>query len=150
MMVEAAWGLTPARSGRKAPLAAKRRDHMRDAIHQQQFLNVIERDEGERRFRAALDMSPLEAESVPLAKAWGRVLAEDVLAAVDVPGFDRSNMDGFAVRAEDTFGASEDAPRRLRLNAEAIATGVPPRELVAPGTASPIATGGMLPRGSDA
>src|SRR3990172_6368032 len=59
-------------------------------------------------------------------------------------------MDGFAVRAGDTFGASEQAPRRLRLNAESIPTGVVPRLEVLAGTASSIATGGMLPRGADA
>src|SRR5258706_16215808 len=105
-------------------------------IEQQQFLNVIERDEAERRFQAALDLSSLEAEEVTLAEAWGRVLAEDIFAPVDVPGFDRSNMDGFAVHSADTFGASEDSPRRLKLNSEVIATGVAPRERVAPGTAS--------------
>ena len=59
-------------------------------------------------------------------------------------------MDGFAVRAADTFGASEDQPVRLRLNAESIATGVAPAVEVTGGTATSIATGGMLPRGADA
>src|SRR5262249_4124006 len=70
-------------------------------MQQEQFLDVLDRDEAERRFRAALDLRPLEAEEVPLAELLGRVLAEDVVAPVDVPSFDRSNMDGFAVRAED-------------------------------------------------
>ena len=64
---------------------------------------------------------------MPLADALGRVLADDVVAPLDVPGFDRSNVDGFAVRAADTFGASEDEPRTLRLNAEMLATGIAPR-----------------------
>jgi len=80
---------------------------MSDALRQQQFLDVIDRDEAERRFRAALDPRPLEPEPVPLAAALGRVLAADVAAPIDVPGFDRSNVDGFAVRAADTFGAGE-------------------------------------------
>jgi putative molybdopterin biosynthesis protein len=117
---------------------------------QTQFLHVLDRDEAERRWRAAIDAAPLAAERVPLAAALGRVLAEDVRAGVDVPGFDRSNMDGFAVRAEDTFGAAEEAPARLRLAAETIPTGVAPKGEVAPGTAMAIATGGMLPRGADA
>jgi putative molybdopterin biosynthesis protein len=117
---------------------------------QQQFLDVIDRDEAERRFRAALDLRPLDAESVPLAEALGRVLAADVVAPLDVPSFDRSNVDGFAVQATDTFGASEDRPRTLRLNAETLATGIEPREPVRPGTATAIATGAMLPRGADA
>ena len=95
-------------------------------MKQQQFLEVLDRDEAERRWRAAIDLAPLPPESVPLERALGRVLAEDVRAAVDVPGFDRSNMDGFAVRAEDSYGASEEEPVRLRLNRETIATGVVP------------------------
>jgi putative molybdopterin biosynthesis protein len=123
---------------------------MTDALHQQQFLDVIDRDEAERRFRAVLDVSPLEAETVPLSAALGRVLAGDVTAPLDVPGFDRSNVDGFAVQAADTFGATEDRPRTLILNAETVATGLQPRLAVAAGTATAIATGGMLPRGADA
>src|SRR5206468_9412005 len=95
------------------------------AFVQQQFLEVIDRDEAERRFRAALDLSPLEAEEVALAGALGRVLAADVTAPLDVPSFDRSNVDGFAVQAADTFGASEDSPCLLALNAEVIAPGAP-------------------------
>jgi putative molybdopterin biosynthesis protein len=123
---------------------------MSDAHRQQQFLDVIDRDEAERRFRAALDLRPLEAETVPLSEALGRVLAGDIVAPLDVPSFDRSNVDGFAVQAADTFGASEDRPRSLRINAECLATGVEPREPVRPGTATAIATGAMLPRGTDA
>lgn len=119
-------------------------------MKQQQFLEVLDRDEAERRWRALIDSEPLDPERVRLDEALGRVLAEDVRSEVDVPGFDRSNMDGFAVRAEDTFGASEEAPLRLRANAESIPTGVLPRLEVKPGTATPIATGGMLPRGADA
>ena len=117
---------------------------------QTQFLEVLDRDEAERRWREAIDAAPLGSERVPLAAALGRVLAEDVRAAVDVPGFDRSNMDGFAVRAEDTFGAAEETPVRLRLAAETIPTGVAPKSEVAQGAAMAIATGGMLPRGADA
>jgi putative molybdopterin biosynthesis protein len=119
-------------------------------VKQEQFLEVLDRDEAERRWRAAIDTAPLPAEEVALDRALGRVLAESVRAEVDVPGFDRSNMDGFAVRAQDTFGATEEAPRRLRLGVESIPTGFVPRLEVLPGTASSIATGGMLPRGADA
>jgi putative molybdopterin biosynthesis protein len=119
-------------------------------MQQDQFLDVIDRDEAERRFRAALDLRPLAAAEVALADALGRVLAADVVAPLDVPGFDRANVDGFAVRAEDTFGASEDDPRTLRLNAEVLATGVEPRRAVEPGTATAIATGAIVPRGADA
>src|SRR4030081_11204 len=117
---------------------------------QQQFLDVIDRDEAERRFSAALDLRPLETEIVPLAEALGRVLAGDVIAPLDVPSFDRSNVDGFAVCAADPFGASEDKPLPLRLSAEILSTGMAPRETVKTGWATAIATGAMLPRGADA
>ncbi len=119
-------------------------------MKQQQFLEVIERDEAERRWRATLDIAAVPSETVALEEALGRVLSEDIRADVDVPGFDRSNMDGFAVRAEDTYGATEIEPVLLRLNSETIPTGVAPSQEVLPGTATSIATGGMLPRGADA
>jgi putative molybdopterin biosynthesis protein len=117
---------------------------------QEQFLNVLDRDEAERRFRAAFDASPRGIDRVTLDEALGRDLAIDVLAPVDVPSFDRSNVDGFAVIAEDTFGASEEVPRRLRLADEVIHTGVVPNTVVRHGEAVAIATGGMMPRGADA
>ena len=85
-----------------------------------------------------------------LGQAVGRVLAEDVIATVDVPGFDRSNVDGFALRASDTAGATAAEPRVLTLNAEVLTPGVESRLPVLPGTATVIATGGMIPRGADA
>ena len=117
---------------------------------QEQFLQVLDRDEAERRFRAALDLAPLGAETIPLDSALGRVLAADVLSPVDVPSFDRSNVDGFAVVAEDTFGASEEVPRSVLLGDEEIHTGVIPATVIQPGKAVLIATGGMVPRGADA
>ena len=117
---------------------------------QEQFLEVVDRDEAERRFHAAIRLAPLGDERAAAAQALGRVLAADVVAAVDVPGFDRSNLDGFAVRAADTYGATEERPRKLHLLRELAASGVVPTSEVAPGTALPIATGGMLPRGADA
>ncbi len=117
---------------------------------QDQFLDVIDRDEAERRFRQALSLVPLGAETIPLHDALGRSLADDVLARVDVPSFDRSNFDGFAVRASDTFGASEMSPRTLRLRTESLDAGTPATGFLASGEAIAIATGGMLPRGADA
>src|ERR1051325_6379402 len=117
---------------------------------QEQFLQVLDRDEAERRFRAAIDTKPRGIERVPLDAALGRVLAADVVSPVDVPSFDRSNVDGFAVVAGDTFGASEEVPRVVRLADEEIHTGVVPRTAIHPGEAVLIATGGMVPRGADA
>jgi putative molybdopterin biosynthesis protein len=94
---------------------------------QEQFLQVLDRDEAERRFRAAIDLTPRGAESVPLVAALGRVLATDVVSLVDVPSFDRSNVDGFAVVSEDTYGAAEEVPRWVQLDGEAIHTGMTPK-----------------------
>lgn len=117
---------------------------------QSQFLTVIDRDEAERRFHAVLDLRPLAGEMVPLDAALGRVLAEDVRSPVDVPSFDRSNVDGYAVRAADTFGASEQRPRELVLLSATISPGEKPADEVGSGQAILIATGAMLPRGADA
>ena len=117
---------------------------------QQQFLHVVDRDEAERRFHEVISLEPLGEELVPLDAALGRVLARDVVAAVDVPSFDRSNFDGYAVRAADTYRASEEHPQRVELLDEVLASGVEPRGEVVAGTAMSIATGGMLPRGADA
>jgi putative molybdopterin biosynthesis protein len=123
---------------------------VRAAARQEQFLEVVSEDEARRRFATALVPRPLGPETVPLGLALGRVLAEDVVAGVDVPGFDRSIVDGFAVRSADTLAASEVSPVRLRLNPEVLACGHPPALAVEPGSTSVIATGGMMPRGADA
>lgn len=117
---------------------------------QTQFLDVITRDEASARFRAHLSLAPLGSETVPLAAALDRVLARDIVATVDVPGFDRSNVDGFAIVASDSFGAMEERPRSVVLNDELLSPGVVPAATVTAGRATPIATGGMLPRGADA
>jgi putative molybdopterin biosynthesis protein len=119
-------------------------------LEQEQFLQVLDRDEAERRFRAAIDLTPRSIELLPLDAALGRVLAADVVSPVDVPSFDRSNVDGFAVVAEDTFGASEEVPRTVLLSEEEIRTGTVPTAVIQPGKAVLIATGGMVPRGADA
>ncbi|MFL5268849.1 MAG: molybdopterin biosynthesis protein [Stellaceae bacterium] len=117
---------------------------------QEQFLDVVDRDEAARRFHNHLRLAPVGSELVPLAQALGRILARAVVAEVDVPGFDRASVDGFAVRADDTAGASEREPQRLILNPEILTPGKEPELPVAPGTATLIATGGMVPRGADA
>jgi len=125
-------------------------DAVKRAARQEQFLEVVSATEARRRFEACIDRSPLGAETVPLAGTLSRVLAADVIAPVDAPPFDRSNVDGFAVRGADTVGSSDGAPKRLALNAEVIACGVAPEIDVMPGTATAIATGGVIPRGADA
>ena len=123
---------------------------VRAAAQQEQFLEVVSAEEAHARFEQHLNLSPLAGETVPLAEALARVLAHDVVAAVDAPPFDRSNVDGFALRASDTVGASDTTPRLFRLNAEVITCGYAPELEVAPCTATTIATGGVIPRGADA
>ena len=123
---------------------------VRAAARQEQFLEVISPEQARTRFAEHIDLKPLAGETVPLTQALSRVLAHDVVAAVDAPPFDRSNVDGFAVRAADTIGANDTNPKVLRLNGEVIACGHAPALEVAPGTATAIATGGVIPRGADA
>jgi len=118
-------------------------------MKQQQFLNLASAEEAEERFWKAVQPQPLGEELVLLENAHGRILACDVLARHNVPYFDRSNFDGIALRAEDTFGAQETAPVLLTLNPEILSCGVVPQEELAPGTATTISTGGVLPRGAD-
>lgn len=119
-------------------------------LQQQQFLQVIDREEAAKRFNRYVLAKPLGAETIPLAEALERVLSAPVIAPVDVPGFDRASVDGFAVRATDTVGAGELTPATLRVNREVLTPGIAPQLVISPGSATPIATGGMLPRGADA
>jgi len=99
---------------------------------------------------ASLDgAAPLPAEEVPLTAAAGRVTAAAVISEVDVPSFARATMDGYAVRAADTFGASAYSPVVLRLDGESM-PGQDPAGEVTPGTAQRIMTGAPLPPGADA
>ncbi|BBA35010.1 molybdenum cofactor synthesis protein [Methylocaldum marinum] len=125
-------------------------DDLRRAARQEQFLDVIDRTEAAARFHAHLRLEPSGCETVPLGDALGRVLARTVKAPVDAPGFDRASVDGFAVQSGDTYGASDETPAVLSLNPEVLAPGVEPGLAVAAGSATAIATGGMLPRGADA
>jgi molybdopterin molybdotransferase len=88
-------------------------------------------------------------ETVALAQAHARVPAEPVHAPHDLPGFARSTVDGYAVRAADTYGASEGLPSYLEVTG-AVAMGRAPEGVVAPGSAVAIPTGGVIPEGADA
>ncbi|HOT07349.1 MAG TPA: molybdopterin-binding protein [Methanotrichaceae archaeon] len=89
------------------------------------------------------------AATVPLTEALGRVLAVPAISQIEVPGFDRAAMDGYAVRALDTVEAREDRPIRVRL-VGAVGMGQSPDVEVAAGCAAEISTGGMMPKGADA
>ena len=100
--------------------------------------------------RVAEELTPERSvEEVPLTEARGRVLAESVESPIGVPGFDRSLMDGYAMRAEDTYGADEAEPAVLRV-VGAVSAGEPPDVTVDEGEAAEIATGAPIPEGADA
>jgi putative molybdopterin biosynthesis protein len=125
-------------------------DAVRAAARQEQFLEVVSPEEAQARFLRHLDLAPLGHERVSLLASLGRVVSADIEAPIDTPPFDRSNVDGFAVRAADTAGATEAQPKRHLLNNEVLACGTAPAIAVESGTATAIATGGVLPRGADA
>jgi molybdopterin molybdotransferase len=95
------------------------------------------------------NFSALPVQSLPLAEGLGRVVAQELISPEDLPHFTRATMDGFALRARDTFGASEAVPALLTLSGE-IAMGQEVTEPVKFGHCFRIATGGMLPPGADA
>lgn len=96
------------------------------------------------------EFTPLrKIERVPLDQSYGRVLAIDIVANQDIPPFHRSSVDGYAVRARDSFGASESMPVPLTL-VEEIKMGIQPEFTLSANQASYIPTGGQLPEGSDA
>ncbi len=112
-------------------------------------MRVVTRTVEAHRAVVAALIAPQPTELVPHAQARGRVLAEDLVAAVSLPSFENSAMDGYAVRAAEVAGASEDAPVELPVGADIPAgrTDVPPLE---PGTAHRIMTGAPMPVGADA
>src|SRR6202795_1406683 len=122
----------------------------RDGVDQDQFLTILSREDALARFEAALFPRAIARQRRPVAEAIGRTLAQDIVAPIDVPPFDRSNVDGFAVRSADLASAGEATPVRVKLNDEIIACGTAPTRPVLSGTATSIATGGPLPRGADA
>jgi molybdopterin molybdotransferase len=92
--------------------------------------------------------SPVKAEKIPVSDAFSRILAKDLFAEKDMPGFRRATMDGYAVAANATFGASESNPAWLDI-AGTILMGEVPGFILEPGKAVKISTGGMLPKGAD-
>ncbi len=94
-------------------------------------------------------LEPKGVEEVCLENALGRVLAEDIYSPIDHPPFDRSIVDGYAVVAEDTYGAYEDNPVKLRVNGF-VEAGVKPSVAVGRGVAVEVSTGAMVPRGANA
>ena len=110
---------------------------------------MISLDEARSRIRAALGDPAARVVTVPLADALGAVLAHDVVASEQVPPFANTAMDGYAVRAADTAGASERSPVRLSVVGE-LAAGAAPTRAVGAGEAIRIMTGAPVPDGADA
>ena len=107
----------------------------------QTFFKVLAPQEA---LKILLGVTPVGAEQMASVKARGRVLAEDLHSAVDLPHFHRAAMDGYAVRAKDTFGASQSLPAYLKL-AGVVEMGKEAAQALAPGSAMRISTGGMMP-----
>ena len=103
----------------------------------------------EARERILAQFHPVKTETLPLADTLNRVLAQEVRATDDLPLFDNSSMDGFALRAEDVRGATPDSPHSLRVVGD-IPAGVSPTITAKPGEAARIMTGAYLPDGADA
>ena len=110
---------------------------------------VVSREDALRVLDGQLVVPELPSEDCSLSSALGRILAHDVVAPFDQPAFDRSTMDGFAVRSGDTFGAAESRPALLSVAGD-IPMGVMPSSGIGKGACMKIATGGALPEGADA
>jgi len=114
-----------------------------------EFLRLVPPTQALARWVSAIPEREPDREEVPAREALGRVLAEDIVAAHPLPTFARSTVDGYAVRAVDTFGASPSSPSYLRLVGE-VPMGALAEVRVGPGEAAVVHTGGAIPDGADA
>jgi len=113
------------------------------------FRKLLTLDEAKEAIRSRLNVEPLGVEEIPLLKAYDRVLAESVTATLDIPPFNRSTVDGYVVRAEDTYGADETTPVKLKV-VGTVSVGKPSRIVVGRIEAAEIVTGAPIPEGADA
>lgn len=113
------------------------------------FRKLVSVEEAKRILYAQFTPKPVGTETIPLTQAYGRVLVEDIQAQIDVPPFDRASMDGFAVHAEDTFGAEEEKPVTLEIVGK-VGAGEKPEFDVEKGQAVEISTGAPVPKGANA
>ena len=95
-----------------------------------------------------INPKPLGNEKILLKKAHNRLLAEDIITKLDIPPFDRSTVDGFAIKAEDSYGADENNPIKLNLIGE-ISVGLYPNIQLKNGEAVEIVTGAPIPIGAN-
>jgi putative molybdopterin biosynthesis protein len=113
------------------------------------FRKLMTFDEAKKAISLHLKPEPLGTEEISLLEAHNRVLAEDMASAFDIPPFNRSTVDGYAVKAEETFGAEENQPVKLKV-CGVVNVGEPPKISVAKDEAAEIVTGAPIPEGADA
>jgi putative molybdopterin biosynthesis protein len=113
------------------------------------FRRVVSVDEAKRILAKNFEPGPVGSELVTLSEAHGRVLADDVVSPLDIPPFTRSTVDGYAVKASDTFGAEENSPVNLILTGR-VNIGEAPQAKVRKGSLVEIVTGAPIPEGADA
>lgn len=113
------------------------------------FRKLVSLDEAKRILEQSFSPKPVGVEQVPLSEAYNRVLAEDLVAPINVPPFSRSTVDGYAVKAVDTFGADEDRSVALKL-CGSIRVGETSSVIVEKDATAEIVTGAPLPQGADA
>ncbi len=109
----------------------------------------INAQEALKRILDTLDLTIIQAETIDIEDSYGRILAEDIYSPEDLPGFDRSTVDGYALISEDTFGAKETSPAYLQVKGD-ILMGVEVNIEITRGECLRVPTGGMLPSGADA
>jgi len=114
-----------------------------------EFLTLLPPDEARERLLSHLSQPITDSESIDVPASLGRILAEDIIAPHPLPDFQRSTVDGYAVRARDTHGASDSLPAYLHLIGE-VPMGDTPAFEIGAGQCALIHTGGMLPNGTDA
>ncbi|MBS7632552.1 molybdopterin biosynthesis protein, partial [Candidatus Bathyarchaeota archaeon] len=113
------------------------------------FRRLLSFSEAQEAIQKNLKAKPLGTEQIPLLEAYNRVIAEDVAAIIAIPPFSRSTVDGYAVKAKDTFAAEENSPVALNL-CGTVNAGEIPKISVAERQAAEIATGAPIPEGADA
>jgi putative molybdopterin biosynthesis protein len=113
------------------------------------FRKLLTIDEAQKMIHQHFKPKPLGVEEITLLEACNRVLAEDITATLDIPPFNRSTVDGYAVKAEDTFGADENKPTKLKL-CGTVGIGEPTKTAVTRCTTVEIVTGAPIPEGADA
>ncbi|MFH1327305.1 MAG: molybdopterin biosynthesis protein [Candidatus Bathyarchaeota archaeon] len=113
------------------------------------FRELVSVEEAKDLLKQHFKPNPIGVEEVPLERLKGRVLAENIEAAIDIPPFDRATMDGFAVQAQDTFGAEEDSPIDLKLMGR-ISAGQKPKLNLKSGQTAEVSTGAPIPNGANA